>query len=361
MPKSQSTSNNVLSYFCNYWDNVIKDWLSSPGVNAIDARRYKDLITVSGIVKECYYKDYNYLSVNIEKEQKIIFNSKGLGNKLYPAHMPEPYHGDPTQCSIVIVNYNPAGGTDMNPHTYRGNNQLFPSNTIIDYVAKNSYSAFAKSFPIWQDTLPKGMEWLCSYAGRRWWLEKKDWVNHLVNAKLQMTQNGAQVEDNADKNRNKPKPPFPFVIELCGWHSPNWGDVSGAISKNQQPQNVIKTHFVDPLLAAIESSTSKLAVCIGAQFKPALFTALCNNNFTDITRNIWKKLNSACKTYSEYPSKKIKDSIGVTQQNRTRYYRVYDVQTGNVHHYILNTFAPGGNHHPANHFWKFEEELLKVI
>ena len=45
----------------------------------------------------------------------------------------------------------------------------------------------------------------------------------------------------------------------------------------------------------------------------------------------------------------------------TRYYRVYNVEENGKNHIILNTFAPGGNHHPAKEFWEFEKKLLRVI
>ncbi len=187
----------------NYWDNVIKLWLGPASKGSIDATR-----PLNGC---SYYKDLN-IEVNIECEQLPLFHHKSINSFLCPAHLPEPYWGDPENCSIVILNYNPGGGTGMDIHAYKftnGNPKFlpFPPNTMIDYVYKHSYSCLAKDFPIWKIKIPHGREWLNSYAGRKWWLEKKNWVNHIVCAKS----NGIDTETIP-----------PFAMELCGWHSKNW-------------------------------------------------------------------------------------------------------------------------------------------
>ena len=144
--------------FIEYWDKVINLWLAEPeekDSEVIDARRPlpKKKKTKKKEeeedIKECYYKEE--FKVNMENGQMAFFNNEKLKNLLCPAHLPEPYWGDPDKdkCSIVVVDYNPAGGTDMNPHSYKGtiNGKQFPSNTIINYVNKYGYSKFATEFP----------------------------------------------------------------------------------------------------------------------------------------------------------------------------------------------------------------------
>ena len=344
---TNKNNNSITKSFIEYWDNVINIWLGQPVQDAIDVKRPLDP------KKESYYKE-NFF-VKIETEQKPFFNNHSLNKLLCPAHLPEPYWGDPDpdNCSIVVVDYNPAGGIDMNPHTYKGTlgGYQFPPNTIIDFVKNNSYSELAKEFPIWKENLKNGMEWLCSYGGRKWWLQKKEWIKHLVGEDI-------DVE----------KIP-PFAIELCGWHSPNWPDNTNAFENDLK--YTIKTHFAQPLLAAIENSKSKLAVCIGAQFKPSILREFLDGfndiTFNDITNVCYNKLlHYKGISYPDNPKNKNQDcSISVTikkkDKDTTRYYRVYNVVYKKRNHIILNTFAPGGNHHPAEGFWNFENDLLDVI
>lgn len=341
-----NNNDSITKSFIEYWDNVINIWLGQPVQDAIDVKRPLDS------KKESYYKE-NFF-VKIETEQKSFFNNHSLNKLLCPAHLPEPYWGDPDNCSIVVVDYNPAGGIDMNPHTYKGTlgGNQFPPNTIIDFVKNNSYSELAKEFPIWKKDLKNGMEWLCSYGGRKWWLQKKEWIKHLV--------------EHLVREVDVEKIP-PFAVELCGWHSPNWPDNTNAFENDLK--DTIKTHFAQPLLAAIENSKSKLAVCIGAQFKPSILSAFLDG-FNDITNDVFKLLSYKDISYPDNPKNKNQDSsisicVEINNNNNNnnikRYYRIYNIVNENVNHIILNTFAPGGNHHPANHFWNFENDLLKAI
>lgn len=339
--------------FISYWDEVVKIWLEGKGGIRQDALRGKD---------ECYYKDgrTSPLEVHIEEEQSYWFKDKSLRKLLCPIHMPEPYWGNPQQCSIVIVDYNPAGGKDMSPHTYRGDGKTYPENTMIKYVFDNncSYSKLALDFPLLHtkaDLENDPRWWLRSYGGRIWWRSKIEWMLHLINP-------------DSEPPKEWPKDVFrPFAIELCGWHSPNWPDNTNAIDNNGDLKETIHNRFVTPLLHSIEISTSKLAVCIGAQFKPEILEKYigCDSiNVTDkfkglsipeYTISYSSKAGSICVSVKTGK----KDKTG-KEEEKTRYYRVYDIET-DEHHIILNTFAPGGNHHPARHFWPFEKLLLKAI
>lgn len=346
---------NLQVKFIGYWDEVVKLWFNNPQEDAIDARRpipekkKTKKKEEEEDIKECYYKEV--FDVNMEKGQMAFFNNEKLKKLLCPAHLPEPYWGDPdkNKCSIVIVDYNPAGGTDMNPHSYKGtiDGKHFPSNTIINYVNKHGYSEFATKFPIWKKDLPKDMEWLCSYGGRKWWLKKKEWIQHLVGEKI-------DVEEVP-----------PFAIELCGWHSPNWPDNTDAFNDDDDLEETIKDCFALPLLKAIDNSQSHLAICIGAQFKPSILGKFLPG-LTNITESVYNDLKGEGISYPDKPGKKEKwqdgdESISVTvkkdKKETTRYYRVYNVE-GRI---ILNTFAPGSNHHPAKEYWVFEKKLLKAI
>jgi hypothetical protein len=123
-----------------------------------------------------------------------------------------------------------------------------------------------------------------------------------------------------------------------------------------------------------------MAVCIGAQFKPSILEKYFDNGNINVTKDIANYL-PIVKTegveYIEtanykYRIKIMNDNeastvLGVSinkkgkEKETTRYYRVYNVIENGKNHIILNTFAPGSNHHPAKEFWEFEKELLRVI
>lgn len=336
--------------FIDYWDNVVRQWINLPmgkGHNASANNKYKD----------------SNLVVSIENEQLPFFTDKILKDKLCPAHLPEPYWGDPDNCSIVIINYNPGGGTDMSPHTYKftnGNPYFlpFPPNTMIEYVHCHSYSCMAKDFPIWRKNLPADRKWLESYGGRDWWVQKKGWVKDLVDASC-----------NKDTVNIEWCPPF--AIELCGWHSRKWPSNWELDPNSTLLRNSIHNHFADPLLYSIEKSSADFAVCIGAQFSPAMMMTLFSG-FRDITTNVNCEY---CKIYGNTAiacpacaSKQFTAPyIQVTRQNQSnkkivnRYYRIYDINNVSGHHIIINTYAPGGNHHPAGHFYDFEKKLIRTL
>lgn len=368
-----ANSNSKGNEFITYWNRVINIWLKGDDGIQENALRGKE---------ECFYKDGKdtTLNVYIEKEQSYWFKDESLRKLLCPIHMPEPYWGDPGCCSIVVVDYNPAGGTDMNPHTYRGNG-VYPVNTMIDYVNKESYSKLAKDFPILKakKELEKDKRWwLRSYGGRQWWRRKIEWMLHL-------TQPDSEPSKEWPENVS-----YPFAIELCGWHSPNWPDNTKAIDDNNDLKESIRKWFVNPLLESIEESTSKMAVCVGAQFKPSILTKYFDKGNINITKDIANFLpikvtegvkyietvnykyrikimndNEVSPVLSKDSMETINMGVSINkigkEKETTRYYRVYNVVEKGKNHIILNTFAPGSNHHPAKEFWEFEKELLRVI
>lgn len=365
--------------FIKYWDKVIDFWMDKEVKDTKGERRNAKRPLDNK--KESYYKDDD-IDVLIEKDQLCWFDSDQLNKLLCPIHMPEPYWGDPDSCSIVVVDYNPAGGKDMNPHTYRGNG-VYPENTMIDYVKEKSYSKLAKDFPILK--AKKELEkderwWLRSYGGRQWWRGKIEWMLHLI-------------QPDSEPSKEWPENvSLPFAIELCGWHSPNWPDNTQAIEDNDNLKESIRKWFVNPLLKSIEESTSKMAVCIGAQFKPSILEKYFDNGNINVTKNIANSLpnettegvkdietanykyrikmmgdNEASAVSNKDSMETINYSMGVSinkigkEKETTRYYRVYNVVENGKNHIILNTFAPGSNHHPAKEFWEFENILIKAI
>lgn len=335
--------------FIDYWDDVINIWLGKKDkiqnkycTVKIDAQR----LNKDG---ESYYDEEGKLYVEIEEEQAEWLNV--TGKLLCPIHIPEPYWGDPCNCSIVIVNYNPSGGTGMNQHTYRGIGDSYPANTMIQYVNENKYSQLAKDCPILKSVTDLSKDkrwWLCSYEGMTWWRNKMQWMQHLEESILQ------EKDDSQDA-----KASLPFCIELCAWHSPKWPNNKKDIFENLKLKDSITKRFVDPLLYAIEKSDCHLAVCIGALYSSEYFQKIISNSkytFKNLTIDIYEQLKSSA--YNVQPpkdnalnnkDKSIKVTIEAKGKKTTRYYRVYNIYVEEKNHIILNTFAPGSNHIRLKH------------
>lgn len=203
----------TLSDYIDYWDHVVANWF--------EGHAYGD--------------------------EPLWFEEAKTLNFL---HMPEPYWGNPEDCSIVIANYNPGGGADRSRHTY------LPcagcSDSFINEVKNSSYSHVALPFPIINDPkkYPKGFYWWMEYGGRKWWLKKLDWIEKIYH----------QLTDNPfDKQ--------PFVIEFCGWHSVSWPSKACMTAYNNPCLKAnIENNFIQPLTAAIKESTCHYGICVGSQF-----------------------------------------------------------------------------------------------
>jgi hypothetical protein len=114
-----------------------------------------------------------------------------------------------------------------------------------------------------------------------------------------------------------------------------------------------------------------------AEFKPSILKGFFNNSFIDITPCVLSALKDIkVNGYRILETEEIKskpklgeeskDSISVAvnkdnEEETIRYYRIYNVKENEENHIILNTFAPGGNRHPAEKWWSFEDMLITVI
>ena len=229
MAKRSTTRLRNMSSFLTYWDKVVKQWFrNKPG---------KEL------------KEQNLMIDAVNKIAKTP-NNMAL---LQTTHMPEPYWGNPYDCSIVIANYNPGGGADRNRHTYWACRKCPES--FINHVLLNGYYDVVKDFPIINNpndhTTPHPCWWK-EYGGRKWWLKVSAWLKQFEGCIPEFVSNSSQK---------------PFVIEFYGWHSPYWP--SGACStlyKNKSIKPIIENCFIRPLVDAIHNSTCKCGICVGKQF-----------------------------------------------------------------------------------------------
>lgn len=340
--------------FIDYWDEVVRQWL----INDADC-------SFTGVVED-QCQIIQAINGTIGKNANYTLNTK---------HMPEPYWGDPLKCSIVLLDYNPAGGPEPNRHTtidYKNGDEKGMS--FIKFVNDNNYSCFARKCPVFRDADDlnnNGLNWFSAeknmggYEGYKWWQRKRGWLDHLVEAVC----------------GKKDEKVLPFGMELCGWHSKNWSNNMKWINNCH---DAIDKRAIHPLFAAMKKSLiGRIAVCIGAEFKPSILENFFINNEGDFDvtqcmlialenkRDILREKGYRILTTEEINAKprlseESKKSIGVAvkknkEEETTRYYRVYNVVEKGENHIIFNTHAPGGNRHPAPDFWEFENILLKAI
>ena len=365
-------------HFINYWDEVVRQWLEN---NA----------------------DYSKFEKEVEEQSLII---EAINNKfrdqpeyrLNTIHMPEPYWGDPRDCSIVLLDYNPAGGPRVNRHTTisckscagcdslsKIDKEVIPSMTFIKYVeekrikGKKGYSSIALTGPVFE--AKKGLEWFWDadngYEGYDWWQQKCGWLDHLVEV----------ISGKKDEKK------LPFAMELCGWHSQKWNNDMSWID-NGQCRTIINNRSILPLFAALRISTCKMAVCIGAEFRRDWLKQFFNDKIEDVTETLFrdnlKKNSDLEKSYDIVDKdgkvifadltytvtydgkeniyvvakwneikKKKKGMVHVDPVNRN--YRVFKITEGDESYYLLNTNYRGSNGHPGEHFWKFEKILIDEI
>lgn len=313
--------------FIDYWDKQIKEWAKGKG-EITDDEKYWDDIKVG---------------------KKSLSESIGLNPKL----IPEPYFGDPENCLLVIVNFNPGtGGVDENNN--KANTQHIDnkdnSDTACGYIVDNGYYSVAKSFPMLDDenishthkrsktTIEKynkeneELSNILPYPGYNWWHRKKGWFD--------------MIKTYFDFKHGKP-----FALELCGWHSKEWKNVvySNDLLKkiSDRLQNVI--------IKAIHSSDLKIGICVGAPFKKILeymgYEQIPLNKAIELED--WVDKTENIKTYSDY-------FLSVTEDKETvRGYRLFRHEETKT--YVVNTWQIGSNQYPSPDFKEFELKLFESI
>jgi len=176
--------------------------------------------------------------------------------KLIPDALPEPYLGNPHAgpngekgCSAVIINLNPGGEIRELQHWgkwKKGEKEMEPGKFITAWKAhEKKYEKFAKDFPYKKDN---------TYgAPTKWWNRRKVWIDRLISSSEGVANFVSDKE--------------PFALELCPWHSKNFGGL-----------NLEKTGLMDyytdnilPLAAyAIENSELGFGVSIGKSVRTVL-------------------------------------------------------------------------------------------
>ena len=269
-----------LTNYVNMWDNIIKELLNNP-------------------------------------PQKSYPLSYGIA--IQSDFMPEPFMGDPDNCSFVIVNLNPGAGQC---HSCIEHKNIV--GTLVNRVKTKGYSKAVEDFPYLKNEDSVGLINWDNSAGRKWWKAKERWIKHIIK----------MYEPSYNPLCPIPKDRFPFAMELFAWHTAKWpNNLNNKMKKGGIYGSCIKSDVLDPIYEAIQKSKCKFAYCVGKPIGDIIDSFAYSVNFT--------KINSQ-------PIKPIPDI--------ERYYDVYSDAKGC---FIVNTWAQGGNTYPSDKFYKAEENLFR--
>ncbi|MCH5246726.1 MAG: hypothetical protein J1E99_01085 [Muribaculaceae bacterium] len=260
-----------ISYnYIDYWDDLIKNWANTgeiPNREQVWANHFKD----------------------------------EFANDL----MPEPYWGNPEECSLVYIGYNPYGKKDDYQNQCHRNSK--DNNRTVCGLLSPKYSEYAKKFPQLDEyaECPFGC-----YGGTTWWKERDKWFKRLSNGVKK-----------------------PFVMELCAWHTPNWKN----INRNRSLLEYVQENIIPVLKEAISNSDLKVGLSVGKEIGDILLN-LDDDKWKEIPID-WQSL---------YKNHDISSK---------RCYRVLRSTDG---YFMINTYN-GRNKAPGEKFSKLELELLEMI
>lgn len=266
MPKHPewNSGNAILDGYLDYWDKTIEKWFagscSDPHHGCGDDPFLPTLEKLTETVRNTFLANPGTASLS-EQERKT--KEKALF-AVQPNLMPEPYWGDPANCSIVIANLNPGGGEDPDETTPKTRCEKAHRDAIkwfMGEVKTSGYWNVAKRAPVFlsADELSKldatsdksGWARFSCYNGWKWWYERggrRQWAEHFCKDLAPETTRGLK----------------PFAMELCGWHSANWTpQASNAVKRNRDD---FDQYVLAPLFEAVRRSKAKLGICLGTDW-----------------------------------------------------------------------------------------------
>ena len=209
----------------------------------------------------------NWMASRNDPEKRARFRQKDFflrtlgvtseGGLVTDVLMPEPYWGDPTDCSIVVANHNPAGETVPDEQTPHG----AATAQMVRHVSRVGYGAFARAFPI-ADPLPDELRWFAPYAGRDWWQKNEAWARRFSDV--------FPGADNPDAHI--------FAFDICPWHSRQWTGIHNARILSSENRADFVENVAKPFEAAVALSRGRFGLCVGSVYADLLvesgFTAL---------------------------------------------------------------------------------------
>lgn len=267
--------------YIDYYNEFIKEWDKDP----------------EACIQENIYTNYYIGGIKLDSGKD---KSK---TKLVAEALPEPYLGNPYNCSAVFINLNPGGAMDCLQK--RGTGKF-----ITEGNAVKNYYEFAKDFPY-----SKKNKYDTNNGGVLFWNKRKDWINRLLSI----------VKSEKFESEREP-----FALELCPWHSNGFG----GFKSNDEFKSYIKEYVFDFAEKVIDNSELGFAISVGKSVKLLL-------------QELGVKAIEI----------KNEELVPLKKDNRPirREYCYFELSNGKK---LLNTWAPGGNKPPSPAWTYFEEQLI---
>lgn len=277
----------------------------------------------------------------IKTNDPFLSRSTVLAGKPYFDVMPEPFLGDPDNCSIVMINLNPGYTAEDKDDGVKADEDVL-SRKAAATLCKNGYSSYAKPFPHLDDNPPHP-------SGAEWWKGRTDYLNRLV----------YQYKD-IPADTIKPRP---FAIELCPWHSHKWEEAKIVIDSVIYSQMQKRT--LAPAFYAIRHSMVDFALAVGAAAIPVLeqngFKLVQSFGPTkDIEGKPYPRVTDNNISFPNYPkTTKKRKGVKIGESDAEVFYKYY--KKGDLK--VLSVSKTGSNNTPGPDYAKLgiEKVILDFI
>ena len=220
-------------------------------------------------------------------------------------YLPQPFLGDPENCSIITLNLNPGPVHDI---------RRFPDGILVKkLIAKKSYFDYARSFP--QVKLKN--------HPNKFWKKQLKWVFRLTG--IDYNVHGL----------------YPFAIEICPWHSNNWKSPD----LDEKLVAEIQMNVFDVIDMVIPYATKKVVISVGKDYY---------HLFNQGSLGFEKLLEAGPKDYrnagiSEWPTNKKGKPI-------KRFFSLWKKSSSGT--IYLNTYSVGSNTPPSVVWDEIQQTLI---
>ncbi|TJY31852.1 hypothetical protein [Pontimicrobium aquaticum] len=225
--------------------------------------------------------------------------------ELDPFSLPQPYLGNPNDCSVITLNLNPGPTSDL---------RIYKDGMLVkQFSDSENYFEYAKSFP--QMNLENHPS--------RFWIKQFKWIDNIIDSDIKHT--------------------LPFAIEICPWHSKKWK----ALKKISPELNTyIRENVFDIISEAINYSAMKTVLSVGKTYYD-LFSLeslgfeklieITPDNYSEIVNLGWPK------------NKK--------EQLSKRFFSIWKHKETGIKYF--NTYSFGSNTPPSDNWNEIQNYILK--
>ena len=231
--------------------------------------------------------------------EKDIWSTEHCGKgktELDPFSLPQPYLGDPENCSVITLNLNPGPTSTLRLHK--------EGILVNEFLKRKNYFEYAEFYPQMN---------LKDYPSN-FWNNQFKWIENITKSK--------KIEK------------LPFAIEICPWHSIKWKSIKKITPKLKEH---IKKNIFDIINEAVKYFTIKTVISVGKTY----YNLFQSNEFgfekiIEISPNNFTNLNGI-----EWPKNK-KGELS------KRYFSIWKHKETNIIYY--NTYSLGSNKPPSKNW-----------